>query len=76
MQCSGKAEKPVSGRVYLKERGWEMAGKRGKKSCSGGTKRWRYDTSCNTGTGRDSRSDDGISLSNGTGVKGVRPMKV
>ena len=75
MQCSGRTEESVSRGSYLEKRGWEMAGKNGEGSCSGWAQKWRRGTFYEAGSGRDSRSDDGISLSDGTGVKGVRPMR-
>ena len=42
--------------------------------CSGGTKKWRYGTNTSMGKGRNSRSDAGFFISDGAGVKGVRPM--
>ena len=46
-----------------------------KRKCSGIRNMWHYGTIENeTIIGRNTRSDDGFSISNGKFVKGVRPM--
>jgi len=78
-KCYRRAEKPVSGSGNSGKRGSEMDGrshsKDDKRKCSGIRNMWHYGTIENeTIIGRNTRSDDGFSISNGKFVKGVRPM--
>ena len=78
-KCSRRAEKPVSGSGNSGKRGSKMAGrshsKDDKRKCSRIRNMWHYGTIDNEPIiGRNTRSDDGFSISNGKFVKGVRPM--
>lgn len=68
-KCSRRAEKPVSGSGNSGKRGSKMAGrshsKDDKRKCSGIRNMWHYGTIDNeTIIGRNTRSDDGFSISN------------
>lgn len=44
MQCSGRAEKPVSGGSHPEKGRWKMAGESHPGNCSGRTEMWRCAT--------------------------------
>ena len=60
--------------VILEKEERETLRKTDSGDCSGGVKMWRCGTNTSTGKGRNSRSDAGFFISDGAGVKGVRPM--
>jgi hypothetical protein len=72
--CSGRAEESVSGGCDFRKRRAGNFAETDLGNCSGRAKRWQYGTISYTKAGRDSRSDVGFFISDGTGVKGVRPM--
>ena len=66
MEITGKRGPEVDGRGNPKDY---------QRKCSGIRNMWHYGTIENeTIIGRNTRSDDGFSISNGKFVKGVRPM--
>ena len=71
---SGRAEEPVSGGCDPGTRREGNFKKTHSGGCSGRVKMWRCGTDASTGKGRNSRSDAGFFISDGAGVKGVRPM--
>ena len=71
---SGRAEEPVSGGCDPGTRREGNFKKTHSGGCSGRIKMWRCGTDARTGKGRNSRSDVGFFISDGAGVKGVRPM--
>mgnify|MGYP000084390025 CR=1 FL=1 len=72
-----KSQYLVQAILEKEDRKWmeEVIQKTIKRKCSGIRNMWHYGTIENeTIIGRNTRSDDGFSISNGKFVKGVRPM--
>jgi hypothetical protein len=71
---SGRTEESISGGCDFRKRRAGNLAEIDPGDSPGRTKRWWYEAVSHTKAGRDSRSDVGFFISDGAGVKEVRPM--